>query len=126
MTRDRLWRDMVCDMKTEILSQTNGTQQNSLETLTELFIYCTGEYDDSLKNKLPQLHNLLEDFCTKTPSNDTELLNNSRELLKFFVGNKEKIKSLDTQLFFALLNFADMLKSKGLYFKIISTETVSA
>ena len=103
------WVREVEQEKNERLS----SDREPLEILVKVFEICQDEFDvTQIKVKLPKLYEVLQEFCTHVPVNDEELREKSRCLTKFFYAHKNEIRAVDVQLFYALLNFMDLLKSK--------------
>ena len=64
----------------------------------------------SASNKFSPIENSLEENYTTI-----------YELVHIFQNNKERIRNFSVELYYALLNFIDLLKVKNLYMRIIYT-----
>ena len=117
------WINLVIDEKRNILS----LEKDPIKMLMKIFELCIDNFDKlSLKEKHKDLYECL---LTLYLENEKKPLINSLEenfstistLVEIFEAYKEEIKSTDCELYYALLNFIDMLKTtkgKRLYFKI--------
>lgn len=100
--------------------------KNPCEMLMEIFELCIDNFDGlNLQERQPELYNCLMQLYNsnqKKPLLDSleENIHNIYSLLDIFSEHKDKIKSVDTQLYYALLNFIDMLKGakgKHIYYR---------
>lgn len=104
--------------KRDILVHTKT--KNPCEILIEVFDLCIDNFDGlNLQEKQPELYNCLMRLYNsnqKKPLVDSleENIHNIYSLLDIFSLNKDKIMNVDSSLYYALLNFIDMLKgAKG-------------
>ena len=110
------WFREVEREKSKILS----SDKEPFEILVKVFELCQDEFDvTQIKVKLPKLYEILQEFCIQNPVNDEELRVTSRSLAEFFYAHKNEIRAVDVQLFYALLNFMNWLKSKNVHIDII-------
>lgn len=118
MDFERDWIEEVRNERNRILE----SNKSPLEILVGVFELCENEFDITmLKKRQPQLYQILQEFCSHVPATDEELRDNSRNLAKFFNLHKDEIRDCDIQLYYALLNFIDMLKKKKMYLIILQT-----
>lgn len=96
------------------------SKKDPCEILMEIFELCIDNFDGlNLQGRQPELYNCLMQLYNsnqKKPLIDSleENIHNIYSLLDIFSEHKDKIKSVDPELYYALLNFIDMLKgSKG-------------
>lgn len=112
MIADKKWTLEVLEERRKILTY----NKSALNILVELFKLYEDEFDVLLlKEKQPQLYTILQEFCSDIPSTDEELRERSKDLVKFFEKHKIEIRQCDVELFYALLNFKDMLISKRIF-----------
>ncbi len=117
MKLDYNWIQYFKNEKQRILA----SNKPPIEILKHIFELCKDDFDtNNVKEKLPQLYLILEEFFSNIPITDEQLKNSSKELARFFNSNKDEIRKCDVQLYYALLNFIDMLKVKKIYFNLIS------
>ena len=118
MNFDINWVRYVENEKNRILA----SRKSPLQILVGVFELCQDDFDVTmLKEKQPQLYQILQEFCSHVPANDQELRVTSRDLVKFFSMHKDEIRECDVYLYYALLNFIDMLKFKRMYFAILNS-----
>lgn len=108
---------IACE-KRDILVHINT--KNPCEIPMEIFELCIDNLDClNLQERLPELYDCLMQLYNsnqKKPLMDSleENIPNIYSLLDIFSKHKDKIKSVDSDLYYALLNFIDMLKgAKG-------------
>lgn len=95
------------------------TNKTPLQILTEMFELYQDEFDvTSLKSKQPELYNILQEFCLHVPTSDEQLCSSSYDLVKFFMAHQDEIREGDIDLYYALLGFVDMLKTKRIFYTI--------
>lgn len=111
------WTLTVLDARQGILN----SKREPTKMLIDLFELYEGDFDVSnLEQRVPELYKILKTFCVIPLASDDELITNSAKLVKYFDRYRESIRHDDIHLFYALLNFKDMLKQKNIYFKIIN------
>lgn len=116
MTFEKDWVREVLRARRSILV----SKRDPLKLLTDLFELYEDDFDVTyLHSKQPQFYQILQEFCAHIPTNYEELKKNSRDLAKFFNEHKNEIRDCDVELYYALLNFMDMLIQKHIYFDII-------
>ena len=92
-----------------------------VKLLIDLFELYKGDFDvTNFEARQPKLYKMLQEFCNNIPETNEELIKHSGELVRFFVSNQEDIRKSDIDIYYALLNFTDLLKSKYIYFTIIN------
>lgn len=117
---------MAATTNAEILEVMNrrdkilASKKTGREILCEIF----KEWQESdifqSSGKLKYFYGLLQEFTNNVPEKDEELIVSSKKLVKYWENNKDKIRGADYHLYYALLAFADELKSKGIYFQILN------
>lgn len=111
------WMRTVLDARQGILN----SKREPIKMLIDLFELYEGDFDVShLEQRIPELYKILKTFCASPLASDDELITNSAKLVKYFDKHRESVRHEDIHLFYALLNFEDMLKQKHIYFNIIS------
>lgn len=96
------------------------SKRDPCQILIDVFDLCIDNFDRlDLQEKQSELYDCLMQLYNsnqKKPLMDSleENISNIYSLLDIFSEHKDKIKSVDPELYYALLNFIDMLKgSKG-------------
>lgn len=97
-----------------------ASKKTGTEILCEIFK--DWQEDDIFQSarKLKYFCGLLQEFTNNVPEKDEELIISSKKVVKYWEKNKDKIRGADYHLYYALLSFADELKSRGLYFQILN------
>lgn len=112
--------EWVRQVKTARRSILSSYYRKPLKLLTDLFELYQGDFDvTNFEATQPELYGILEQFCSDVPKNTTELRERSEKLVRFFNDHKEEIRHFDIEIYYALLNFVDMLKCKNIYFDFI-------
>ena len=110
------WMRTVLDARESILN----SKREPTKMLIDLFELYEGDFDvRQLEQRAPELYKILKTFCACPLTSDDELITNSAKLVKYFDKYRESVRHDDIHLFYAILNFEDMLKQKRIYFKII-------
>lgn len=112
--------DFICYVIHEKRIILVDSRRNPCEILMDVFDLCIDNFDNlNLRGSLPELYDCLMQLYNsnqKKPLMDSleENISNIYSLLDIFSEHKDKIKSVDPELYYALLNFIDMLKgAKG-------------
>ena len=107
------WVRQVIAARRSVLS---SSYRKPLKLLTDLFELYQGDFDvTNFEASQPELYRLLEEFCNNVPKTTPELRERSEKLVRFFNDHKEEIRHFDVEIYYALLNFVDMLKCKNIY-----------
>lgn len=97
------------------------SKRTPVEMLVALFKLYEDDFDvNHLEQTLPELYSILKTFCNTPPVSYDEIIISSVPLVKYFYEHQETVRSTDVILFYAILNFIDMLKQKHIYFQIIN------
>ena len=111
------WTTLVKQARNSILI----SKRDPVKLLTDLFELYKDDFDvTNFEAKQPLLYKILQTFCSNPPETNTELVQHSGELVKFFKSNQAEIRRADIDMYYALLNFIDFLKSKHIYFTILN------
>lgn len=111
---DPEWVRQVKAARRSILS---SSYRNPLKLLTDLFELYQDDFDvTNFEVSQPELYTILEQFCSNVPQNTNELREHSEKLVRFFNEHKEEIRHFDVEIYYALLNFVDMLLCNHIYF----------
>lgn len=111
------WIDEVQHERETILV----SSRNPIQILVDVFELCKDEFDITMvKEQQPELYQILKEFCSNVPKNDNELRENSRDLARFFYNHdRREIRKCDIQLYYAILNFIDYLKTQKMHLDLI-------
>lgn len=106
----------------------SNTRKNPCQILIDVFDLCIDNFDGlDLEKQQPELYDCLMQLYN---ANQKKALMDSLEenittiytVVELFLTHDKEIRSIDCQLYYALLNFIDMLKTvkgKHIYFNIV-------
>lgn len=97
-----------------------SSKREPTKLLTDLFELYQDDFDvGNLKGTQPEFYQMLQQFCSNPPETYEQLRERSGNLVRFFEKHRDEIRQADVNLYYALLNFIDMLKCKHIYFDLI-------
>lgn len=120
--------DFICYVFHEKSAILCDSRRNPCQILIDVFDLCINNFDClDLQEKQPELYDCLMQLYNsnqKKPLIDSleENFSNICSLLSIFSTHKDEIMKADSSIYYALLNFIDMLKTdkgKHIYYRIV-------